>query len=215
MTVYDGQTVLGTTTANASSAWSYTTGTLANGSQIFTATATDAAGNTSAASNAVGTYTLANFKFASDGAGGTLLTDPTVISQAPGNASETIGNNTVLEVKTPDKGNVTFSGTTGTLLLDQPATFTGTVSGFGAQNAIDLPGIAFEAQTTLGYSPNGNNTGGTLSLTEGANSAKIALLGSYMASSFVMESNNQGGTMVLADVAQSAGQPVLTNPNHA
>ena len=110
-----------------------------------------------------GTYTLANFKVASDGNGGTLLTDPTVISQAPGNASATIGNNTVLEVNTPDKGNVTFSGTTGTLWLDQPATFTGKVSGFGAQNAIDLPGIAFGGQTTLGYSPNSNNTGGTLS----------------------------------------------------
>ena len=53
VTVYDGQTALGTTTANASGAWSYTTGTLANGAQTFTATATDAAGNTSAASNAV------------------------------------------------------------------------------------------------------------------------------------------------------------------
>ena len=90
-----------------------------------------------------GSYTLANFHVASDGNGGTLLTDPTVISQRPGNASETIANNTVLEINTPDKGNVTFSGTNGTLWLDQPATFTGKVSGFGAQNAIDLPGIAF------------------------------------------------------------------------
>ena len=53
MTVYDGQTALGTTTANASGVWSYTTTPLANGTQTFTATATDAAGNTSAASNAV------------------------------------------------------------------------------------------------------------------------------------------------------------------
>jgi hypothetical protein len=53
VTVYDGQTALGTTTANASGAWSYTTATLANGTQAFTATATDAAGNISAASSAV------------------------------------------------------------------------------------------------------------------------------------------------------------------
>ena len=53
VTVYDGSTALGTTTANASRAWSYTTDPLANGTQVFTATATDAAGNTSAASNAI------------------------------------------------------------------------------------------------------------------------------------------------------------------
>ena len=92
-----------------------------------------------------GTYTLANFRVASDGSGGTLLTDPTVVMQQPGNASATITNNTVLEVNTPDKGNITFSGTTGALWLDQPSTFIGKISGFGAQNSIDLPGIAFGA----------------------------------------------------------------------
>ena len=47
--VYDGATLLGTVTANGSGAWSYTTAALANGSHSLTATATDAAGNTSAA----------------------------------------------------------------------------------------------------------------------------------------------------------------------
>ena len=161
-----------------------------------------------------GTYTLANFKVASDGDGGTLLTDPTVVTQGPGNASATIGNNTVLEVSAPDKGNVTFSGTTGTLWLDQPSTFTGKVSGFGAQNVIDLPGIAFGPQTTLGYSANSNNSGGTLSLATGANTANIALLGSYMASSFAMESDNHGGTMVISEASQTANHSVLANPSH-
>ena len=162
-----------------------------------------------------GTYTLANFKVVSDGDGGTLLTDPTVVEQQPGNASATIASGTVLEINTPDSGNVAFTGTTGALWLDQPSTFTGTVSGLGAQNGIDLSGIAFGAQTTLGYSPNSNNTGGTLSLTNGTQSVSIALLGSYMASSFVMESDNHGGTTVLADVTQSANQSLLTNPHHA
>lgn len=57
---------------NASGGWSYTTGILANGAHVFTATTTDAAGNSSAASNAVdptigvftgvqaGTLTVAN-----------------------------------------------------------------------------------------------------------------------------------------------------------
>ena len=51
--VYDGATLLGTATANGSGAWSYTTGALANGAHSLTATATDAAGNTSAASAAL------------------------------------------------------------------------------------------------------------------------------------------------------------------
>ena len=56
VTVYDGQTALGSTTANGSGAWSYTTGpgTLTDGAQAFSATATDAAGNVSAASNSIG-----------------------------------------------------------------------------------------------------------------------------------------------------------------
>ena len=51
--VYDGATLLGTVTANGSGAWSFTTAALADGAHSFTATATDAAGNTSAASTAL------------------------------------------------------------------------------------------------------------------------------------------------------------------
>ena len=51
--VYDGATLLGSATANGTGAWSYTTAALANGAHSLTATATDAAGNTSAASAAL------------------------------------------------------------------------------------------------------------------------------------------------------------------
>src|ERR1017187_10189798 len=50
--VYDGATLLGTAVANASGNWSFTTGTLSNGSHSFTATDT-ASGKTSAASSAL------------------------------------------------------------------------------------------------------------------------------------------------------------------
>ena len=53
MRVYDGATLLGTATANGSGAWSFTTAALADGSHSFTATATDTAGNTGAASSAL------------------------------------------------------------------------------------------------------------------------------------------------------------------
>ena len=84
----------------------------------------------------VGTYTLANFKVEERRNGGTLLTDPTVMTQKPGNAAESIGNGTVLEINTSDKGNVTFTGTNGALWLDQPSTFTGKVSGFGQKTSL-------------------------------------------------------------------------------
>jgi hypothetical protein len=53
LTVYDGATVAGTTTASTNGMWSYTTGPLGSGAQVFTATATDAAGNTSAPSSSI------------------------------------------------------------------------------------------------------------------------------------------------------------------
>jgi hypothetical protein len=51
VTLYNGSTSLGTTSANSSGVWSFTTATLTNGSTYtFNATATDGAGNVSAAS---------------------------------------------------------------------------------------------------------------------------------------------------------------------
>jgi Ca2+-binding RTX toxin-like protein len=54
--VYDGGALIGTTTAGATGAWSFTAEALADGNHSFSATATDAAGNTSAASAAVNWY---------------------------------------------------------------------------------------------------------------------------------------------------------------
>jgi hypothetical protein len=135
--------------------------------------------------------------------------------QVTGNAPATIGSDTVLVIDTQDTAAVTFAGTMEILRLEQPTTFIGTVSGFAAQDVIDLPGIAFAANTTLGYLPNSNQTGGTLSLTDGTNSANIALLGSYMASSFVMESDNHGGTMVVPEASQTSNLSLLTTTQHA
>ncbi|PPQ28379.1 hypothetical protein CCR94_18055, partial [Rhodoblastus sphagnicola] len=52
--VYDGTTVVGTAATTASGAWSLTTTALASGAHALTATSTDAAGNKSAASTALG-----------------------------------------------------------------------------------------------------------------------------------------------------------------
>ena len=51
--VYDGSTLVGSAMASGSGAWNFTTGTLANGPHSFTATDTDAAGNTSLVSQPI------------------------------------------------------------------------------------------------------------------------------------------------------------------
>ena len=52
VTVFDGTTKIGTATADANGAWSYSTKALSVSSHSFTATATDVAGNTGTASSA-------------------------------------------------------------------------------------------------------------------------------------------------------------------
>ena len=179
----------------------------------------------SAKLNFSGSYTLANFSLASDGAGGTIVYDPPVPASSGQDTispkAKVIGTGATLDLAASDSESVTFAGSTGKLVLDgsfsaqQAFDFTGAVSGFGRQNVIDLPEIAFDAQTTLGYSPNSNLTGGTLSVAEGAHSVNIALLGSYMASSFAMASDSHGGTMLLAEAAMPNTQSLLSNPHHA
>ncbi len=185
---------LGTTQANGSGSWSFVTGALASGTYIFYATATNAAG-TSAYSAGL---------------------DPVIGQSAAPNAdATTLAVTGTVEITQASSANVAFQpGGPGELVLDQPATFSGTVSGFGAQSTIDLPGIAFDAQTTLGYLPSSNQAGGTLSLTDGSHSASIALLGQYMASSFAVVGDNHGGTMVGVEASQIANQSLLTNPRH-
>jgi hypothetical protein len=78
------------------------------------------------------------------------------------------------------------------------------------QQGIDLPNIAFGAQTTLAYAPNSAGTGGTLALSDGRHTASIALLGNYMAGSFVTAADGHGGTLV-TETSENA-QPLLTHP---
>jgi methionine-rich copper-binding protein CopC len=85
VTLRNGSTSLGTVTANGSGAWSFTTATLANGSTYsFNATATDAAGNVSAAST--------NYIVTVDTAAPTLLSS----TPADGATDAGVSNNLVL-----------------------------------------------------------------------------------------------------------------------
>jgi hypothetical protein len=77
---------------------------------------------------------------------------------------------------------------------------------------IDLPNVAFGAQTTLAYATNSGRTGGVLKVTDGRHAASIALLGNYMAGSFVTTADGRGGTLVMEGKLDP--QPLLTHPPH-
>jgi hypothetical protein len=104
-----------------------------------------------------------------------------------------------VELFGPSRCRVKFeSGSIGMLRLDDSAQFTGSVAGLATGNSLDLADIAFGANTTLGYAPNAFNTGGTLSVTDGSQTANITLFGHYSAASFAM-SNDGGGHVLITD----------------
>jgi hypothetical protein len=78
------------------------------------------------------------------------------------------------------------------------------------QHGVDLPNIAFGAQTTLAYAQNAAANGGTLTVSDGRHAASIALLGNYMAGSFVTIADGNGGTLVTE--AQPHEQTLLAHP---
>jgi hypothetical protein len=153
----------------------------------------------------VGTYSQASFSIQNDGTGKTLLLDPPVDT-----ANHTIAGGAMVTIAKAGLGTDTFAGKGGTLVLDLASDFAGKISGFGGQDRIDLADIGFGAQTTLGYSANGNG-GGTLTVSDAGHIAKIALLGNYMASSFAVASDGHGGTLI--EAAASTSQNALALPH--
>ncbi|MEH2507275.1 hypothetical protein V1290_006086 [Bradyrhizobium sp. AZCC 1578] len=101
--VFDGTAQIGTATANGSGVWNYTTGALAAGSHSLTARATDAAGNTGAASAVVtastgtsappatpATPTIASFSNDTGAAGDGITSDNTLQLKGTAAANSTV-----------------------------------------------------------------------------------------------------------------------------
>ena len=62
----------------------------------------------------------------------------------------------------------------------------------------------------------GTASGGNLTVTDGSHTANIALLGDYMASTFVTSSDGHGGTNVVDSSATETNQTsLLVQPHHA
>jgi hypothetical protein len=121
----------------------------------------------------------------------------TIDGNVSGNGSALISGTATLEFAHASAENTTFAtGATGTLILGDSFNFSGTVSGMSADDHIDLLDFNFANAPTLNYTPNADNSGGTLSIADGSHTANIALLGSFDPTGFQIEADKTTGTLV-------------------
>lgn len=100
-------------------------------------------------------------------------------------------------------------GRGGRLELEQASAFSGTISGWQARDVIDFGDIAFGDTTTLTYVENADNGGGSLTVTSGATTTTLALLGQYSAADFALSSDGHGGTLLSNPAVEPQVQAVL------
>jgi FecR-like protein len=160
--------------------------------------------------NVIGDYQGGDIRFADDGAGGTLISDPTIGSAA------TINSGTTLEIGGVSAATVSFAnnhGSTGELVLDESSAFTGQIAGFAGNGSVsgsdlvDLTDvdIASVAMDKTSYTPNGNGTG-TLTLYNANGHAldHITFDGSYQLANFTIENDGSGHPLIV-DPPTSSG----------
>ncbi|WGR78361.1 MULTISPECIES: Ig-like domain-containing protein [unclassified Bradyrhizobium] len=114
----------------------------------------------------------------------------------------TINAGATLELSGAASGSITFKASTGNLVLDHAAQFTGTLIGLTGDgtaansNHIDLKDVAYGAGTSASFS--GNTAGGVLTVVDAQNhAAHISLVGDYTKSTFNLSSDGTGGTLVI------------------
>jgi choice-of-anchor C domain-containing protein len=158
------------------------------------------------------TSTTLQFTSLDQGGWGAAIGEVSVTPQVIG--STTIAAGATTEIPSAFSGAITFAGSTGTLQLDNSSSFSGTVAGLAGQDTLDLRDINPATVQTPTYS--GSSTGGILTVTDGTNTAKISLLGNYLASSFVTSSDGNGGTAVIDPLLISSNPQIFTSqPQHA
>ena len=105
-----------------------------------------------------------------------------------------------------DTQNITYAGgngAAGELQIDT-STFGGTITGLSATDEIDLRTIGYGLNglhTTGTYVSNSTNTGGVLTVTDGANSISMTLVGDYRDAHFAGATDHNGGTLITLNAA--------------
>jgi len=122
-----------------------------------------------------------------------------------GTGTLTIANSATLELAAAASEAVTFaSGSTGKLKLDHSSSFTGTVAGLTTRNELDLADLKWvSGHMTASFS--GTASGGTLTVSDGSQTDKIALVGNYLNSRWSLSRDGSGGTNVTDPPAIATG----------
>src|SRR5262245_62058935 len=215
VTIYDGATLLGTATANASGAWTFTTGALSDATHSFTATASDGSGNTSAASTALSVTVdtvaptapaIASFSTDSGTVGDGITNDNTLTltgAAATGSTVSVYDGATLLGTVTAN-GSGAWTFTTGTL-ADATHSFTatasdaaGNVSGASTALSVTVDTVAPTAPTVVSFSADSGAVGDGIT-----NDNTLTLTGTAPAGSTV--SIYDGATLLGTAIANSSG----------
>jgi hypothetical protein len=170
-------------------------------------TVADETRGTSATINLVGDFSSTSFVITADGHGGVNVHDPVP-------APTTIEAGETLAVGSSWDAPVTFAADTGTLQLNNPASFTGHITGFAGtapdaahSDIIDLTGIDFNS----GFSESFNASTGVLTVSGGSNTARLTF--ENFRGSFHFASDNHGGTLIFdSQTPLAAPTPPASTP---
>jgi hypothetical protein len=121
----------------------------------------------------------------------------TVGGDITGGGDLRISGSATLELGGSDANGVILdANATGVLVLDDVTGFNGAISGLNGNDQVDLRDVAFGSSTTMSYADDGAG-GGVLTITDGANSVQLKLVGSYQLSDFSLGSDGHGGSLLV------------------
>ena len=174
---------------------------LSGGNTILTVT--DTTQGTSQSVTLIGDYTSDNsiswLGPVYDGHGGATVVDP------PATAATIVGGGS-FELNSPSNESVTFTGSTGSLILNDPENFTGQIVGFTGtapdaahSDTIDLVGINYDSSQ---FAETYNSSNGLLSVTDGTHSASLTFDNFNATLDFASDGN--GGTLITDPPAAAA-----------
>jgi len=106
---------------------------------------------------------------------------------------------------------ISFTASGGDLVDDNPSNFSASIAGMtGAGDKIDLGGFTYGSGETVSWTEAGGGTSGTLTVTDGAKTASLTLLGSYVTSNFSLSDDGIGGSFVVDHPSAGAGASTAT-----
>ena len=175
----------------------------------FQGTATSATWNNNILTLMNGATVVANLHLSGNYASSTFtVTTINGVSQIvdPPGTVHTIANGGVLELTVPTADKVTFEGSTGTLVLDQPSSFQGQIAGLSdSGDVLTLRGFD-AAQTTADavYNPLNDTTRLTVTDTSDHHSTFLILDGNYASTDFSVTADQNGGIDIACSPAPTA-----------